>query len=390
MNSWDLFDTLVAARSGRAGDTEVEDHFPIIENVLKIQPGDLIISDYLDNAKALRIVQDVVRVDNRLIVTPEGKQTGSLWATIQPKPTLHRGDSVLGDYQQARAHGVLAELTTLSNYTLEEAALRDVGFISVAKTMRESRLSSFGNFRELELIQSQLNFPFLFLGALCLHRYVIAQGFENVLMSSRDASLWIDLMRWIRNMNNSAYGVEYFYSSRIARHLPSLEYLQYCRRATGEKKTLLVDVVGTGISIKALLDRLNIMSGWLLVGYPKAVIPSGMQGTNDGAKIEHANLARHPMVADVVGGTPKYFNAANIDWENAPEIVAMHKSFYHTISCMSRYDFSADVQVSDDTLRRQMYACYDRMKVISTRFTQKFWVEDSAILNVLKNCKHTL
>jgi hypothetical protein len=191
-------------------------------------------------------------------------------------------------------------------------------------------------------------------------------------------------------MNNSAYGVEYFYSSRIARHLPSPEYLQYCRQATGEKKTLLVDVVGTGISIKALLDRLNIMSGWLLVGYPKAVIPSGMQGTNDGAKIEHANLARHPMVSDVVGGTPKYFNAANIDWENAPEIVAMHKAFYHTIGCMSRYDFSADVQVSDDTLRRQMYACYDRMKVISTRFTQKFWAEDPAILNALKNCKHTL
>ena len=38
INSWDLFDTLVAARSGRAGDTVIEDHFPIIENVSKVQP----------------------------------------------------------------------------------------------------------------------------------------------------------------------------------------------------------------------------------------------------------------------------------------------------------------------------------------------------------------
>lgn len=390
MNSWDLFDTLVAARSGRAGDTVIEDHFPIIENVSKVQPDDLIISDYLDNAKALRIVQDILRISNRLIVTPEGKQTGSLWASISPKPTLHRGDSILGDYQQPIAHGIPAELITSSKYTLAETALRDSGFISVAKTMRESRLSSFGNYRELELVQSQLNFPFLFIGALCLHRYVTSNGFENVLMSSRDAYLWIDLMRWVRNVHNATYGIEYFYSSRIARHLPSPDYLQYCRQAAGDKKTLLVDVIGTGLSIKALLGKLNLMSGWLLVGYPKAVLPSGMQGTNGGAKLEHANLARHPMVADVIDGIPKYFNAANIDWENAPEIVAMHKAFYHTLSCMSRYDFGVDVQVSDETIHHQMYACYDRMKELPTRFTQKFWAEDSAIQNILRNYKHTL
>jgi len=57
---------------------------------------------------------------------------------------------------------------------------------------------------------------------------------------------------------------------------------------------------------------------------------------------------------------------------------------------MSRYDFGVDVQVSDETIHHQMYACYDRMKELPTRFTQKFWSEDSAIQNILRNYKHTL
>jgi hypothetical protein len=45
VNSWDLFDTLAAGRNPEAPAGDQREHLPIAENVAKVEPDDIVISD---------------------------------------------------------------------------------------------------------------------------------------------------------------------------------------------------------------------------------------------------------------------------------------------------------------------------------------------------------
>lgn len=91
-------------------DVELEHSFPIMENMSKVQDGDLILSDmYLSKEfveKLLRKCGLTKKVD--IIVTPDGKKKGWIWKSIKEKYKIdaHYGDNQKSDVISANLHGI--------------------------------------------------------------------------------------------------------------------------------------------------------------------------------------------------------------------------------------------------------------------------------------------
>jgi predicted O-methyltransferase YrrM/glycosyltransferase involved in cell wall biosynthesis len=381
IKSFDLFDTLVAARSGcKAGDAPVEELFPIVEVLNWVKTDDCIISDYLDTEKAHKVEKEVLHLDNKLIVTPSGKWDGTVWSSLNPKPVVHIGDHSISDIIQPLRNGIDTEITLRSRWTEEEQQLQSAGFPSFAGAVREARLT-FPIASELAEAQIRMNVPFLFMAALYFHRLVMTKGIENLLISSRDGCLWVEMQKWVRNQLGANYDVWYYLTSRVARVKGDLEYT---RQLAGDKKTLIVDMGGTGKTLKALLNRLGMdnISAHMLINYIGEHVPFVLKGPGDNT--EHANLALHPMVADVKDGKPVYFNPSGIDWEHAPQITIQHEAFRHAMKCFRNYSFTKDLQADDEAIYRMLKLHYDRiMQRFPVHKTVELWRDEAGIQAIL-------
>jgi hypothetical protein len=398
VNSWDLFDTLVAAQDVTVpcGDQPESKQFPILEHVLKVGQNDIIISDYYDSDKALRIVRNILRLNNRLYVGSHIKAQGTIWNFVTVDH--HTGDHYT-EVLTAKRAGLAATLVHLSRFTPVEKELYDSGFRGLASSMREARLVSFHPMlRDLQLLQNQANFPFLFLASILLHRKVTAEGFNRVLMSSRDAFLWKGLQDKIRFLHHSSsYDIYYFYTSRLTRYSPSVHILHYTEQILTDK-TLIVDLCGRGHSLSRFAARLSLVpSLWLLVGYadPKhklfPKIPHALDWVGT-TVIELANLATHPMISDVSQDTegvhlPIYLNPTGVNWAQVPEINVMHEAYNLTLSVMSHYDFTTDLQVDDHTLMGALNRFYRRVEntgALLAAITGSFFsAEEASIRKIL-------
>jgi len=109
MNSYDLFDTLTAAPDPAIPAGDQDRHFPIAENIAKVRPQDVVVSDFYDTPKATRILRDVCGLNNKLICTENGKETGAVWNTV--RPDHHTGDNPRTDIASAERAGIPATLT---------------------------------------------------------------------------------------------------------------------------------------------------------------------------------------------------------------------------------------------------------------------------------------
>jgi hypothetical protein len=394
VNSWDLFDTLVAAQdvSIPCGDQPESRQFPILEHVLKVGQNDIIISDYYDSDKALRIVRNILKLNNRLYVGDHIKATGTIWRFVAVEH--HTGDHP-SEVLAARRAGLRATLVHLSRFTPLEKELYSLGFRGLALSMREARLVSFDPvFRDLQLLQHQANFPFLFLASLLLHRKIVTEGFNRVLMSSRDAFLWRGLQEKMRSLHRStSYDIHYFYTSRLTRYRPSMHVLHYTKQILTDR-TLIVDLCGRGHSLSRFAAQLSpVPSLWLVVGYadpkhklfPKTAHALNWVGTT---AIELANLATHPMISDVSQDSqgiysPIFVNPTGVNWAQIREINVMHEAYNLTLNVMAHYDFTTDLQVDDQTLigaLNMFYRCVEDAGTMLKAFAGTFFGAEEAII----------
>jgi hypothetical protein len=352
VNSFDLFDTLCAAPDPAIGAGEQGRHFPIAENLAKVQPGDQIISDYHTPGKAEKIVRETLRLGNPLHVSEDDKHSGKAWKLF--RPNHHTGDNQFTDLDSPRRAGITAALTTAAKQTEAESYLAKIGMPSLANLIREARLSSYHPaLRPFELLQTQVNFPLLFVASVLLHR--IATHHTDAMMSSRDCFLWAKLQEKVRDLAGGGYRVHYFLTSRIARMKASPAYLRYTNALLGAKP-LVVDLCGYGRTLPALLGKTQHPDApiYLLAKYqdPERRTSRVQSFAPGNSWIERANLAQHAMVVDVDDkGKPIFSNPANINWENIEEIKASHESFLHTLSLMQHYDFTHELQAREPVLR---------------------------------------
>jgi len=284
MKTYDLFGTLATSRLGmNAGEVPVEEHISIAENVAKVRPEDVIVSDYHTPLKALEILRTVCGLNNELVCTEDGKATGKIWNTV--KSEGHLGDNLHCDVRSPRAKNIPAELTTLADFTPHERTCGELGLV-----MREARLTTHNVnpvLRGLQLHQIERNFPFLYLAAQMIDKRMRDGGFTRLLLCSRDCFLLERLMRRL-----ASYEIEYFYTSRVTRWHPSIDYAHYAKeRLSGQ--TLIVDLNGTGSSLKYLTGRFG-GTPLLVCGFNAKVDCLTLGGIR-----EVSNQAPHGMVIDV-------------------------------------------------------------------------------------------
>jgi hypothetical protein len=342
MFSYDLFQTLATSRYNlNAGEVPVHEHIPIAENIARVKPDDVIVSDYYDAAKAQRILTEVCGLSNKLVCTEDGKATGKVWQDV--KSEHHLGDNVLSDFDSPRRHHIPAEVTTSAQPTAREKACGALGWL-----MREARLRTWSDdpaVRELQLYQIERNFPFLLKVAELINRKMKTEGYERLLLCSRDCFLLYQLMRCLRS---GVYELEYFYTSRLTRYRPTEIYAEYAKeRLSG--KTLIVDMGGSGNSLKYLTDMFGGTPQ--LVVSNTNVVPSFVFG---GLR-ETSNLAPHPMVISVACDEsgewwPVCTNPTGQDWEK-PTIVEPHKAFRTALQCLPFYDTTYQPYLLTDALR---------------------------------------
>jgi hypothetical protein len=354
MNSFDIWDTLIGRRlfdDARRrhglpvpGNTplrvlalELEQCFPIAENVARVAPDDLLVSDYDLPTIIGPLVQQVTGLHNKIIVTQDGKEHDWIWAQL-PKLAEHTGDNARCDGTCDR-HGIKFNHTILTRFTPAEESVAG-GMPMLARLMREVRLTTWAadpTERQFQLLQSQANLPMLFAASVLLHRRMA--GFNRVLMSSRDCWLWHKLFT---ALHLGAYEAVYFYTSRYTRYWPSKTYQDYFDKL---QPALTVDLCGFGNSLKYALKGAPAL---LLIGYKGRCVADRLV---DGWIDEATNFARHAMVTDVDAlGNPVYANPLGADWENMRAIAVMHEAFLKAVALVPLYDFALDVNASDEVL----------------------------------------
>jgi len=395
MKSFDLFNTLVASEAQPCGDQNR--HFPIAENIAKVKPGDIIISDFYDEAKARHILTDVCGLSNQLVVTEAGKLTGRIWAAL-PGITEHLGDMQQSDVNSANQHGICGTLTTLADHTKTEGDILPT-LPGLARAMREARLVTWDvdpMQRQRQIAQIESNFPILYCAALLLHKQLTT---ETVLFSSRDCYAWFRVQELIQTLTGAIYNVRYFLTSRLCRAFPSPAYLAGVNKLLAN--AVIVDLCGTGWSLTRLLERSSRAETpvVLLVKYD---IPSldrvyqqmgstrgpvnirSLVPTKHGANLERANMADHAMVLDASGEDPQYFNPCNIDWK-MPEIQAQHHAIGACLEALRHYGL--DLDASEEGLQRVIETSCKKMEKYDEAFAfanEFLRSEDKAVMAKLK------
>jgi hypothetical protein len=241
--------------------------------------------------------------------------------------------------------------------------LLDAGFVDLAATVHlatewQQPGSPYFPYR---CLQTEYNFPFLFLASILLHRMVKRHDVDRVLMCSRDAWMWEKLQRSVRHLDfASSYDVQYFYTSRLTRWFPSESVLEYTRMSISGK-TLIVDLCGSGLSLSHFAKmmevpiRLFILVGYLsLDGISLSRVPYCLV-KKDNTAVELANLANHPMVEDIshcVDGSfrPIFANPTGFQWHTHPCLRAMHDAFDEALRAMNKFDYSVDLSIDEKRL----------------------------------------
>ncbi len=348
VNSFDAWDTLIARRSVIDIHNEVDNLFPIVENVRKVGPKDIIVSDFYDEKLLHTVIPQVTGLHNKVYITENGKREGWIWANIRKEfvVTNHTGDNPITDITSVQQAGIQATLTDVATLSSVEQFLISSGLPSIARLIREARLTTYDPaYRRFELLQTQVNFPILLLASYLLH-YQVAHH-ASVLMSGRDCCLWVQVQERLRDMLGGHYAVHYFHTSRIARTAASPTYLAYANKMLAPG-ALVVDLCGYGRSLPLLLDKTSYPKTgiYLLAKYPDPGRTSRAKALTAGSAvlatdslIERANLARHAMAVDVdARSMPVYSNPARIDWENLPEIEVSHRAFGVALNLLGHYN----------------------------------------------------
>lgn len=356
MNSFDIWDTVLARRfmrdewhwRGREGKPdpmgyEFANLIPIAENVAKVKPDDIFISDYGDGTQIYhdfltRALREVCGLTNKIFVTPGGKYARIIWATVRAQgynPLTHTGDNGPADVESPKSVGIEGILSRLSPFTEPEQFLYDKGLQNLALICREARLTTFDNDRRrIELLQVNYNFPVLFIASVLLNR---RYPDNTLLMSSRDCYQWIQLLQ-------AMYGRgEYWYTSCLARERADENYHRYIQSF---KNPLMVDLCGSGKSFTSLPQ------------YPSVLIvqPDTSTYTNIPAmyrghvlRLEQANTAPHDKCLGVDNDLqPKFVRRSGIDWSKDPNVAAQVSAFKTAIRCLPCYDLTAERNISDD------------------------------------------
>ena len=245
---------------------ELEQAIPIAQNLQRVRDGDTLITDmYLPETFIFELLHKAgLRRNVQLIRSAHGKASGEIWAGLRDGGlrATHLGDNPHSDIGTAKAAGHIAEHTQLAALSEIEQYLYRQGYTGTALLARMLRLSACDSDRnptqeQLRLLQAQVNIPLLVVASFQLIALAntASTPITRILFSSRDCTQWLKIFRALQSFTPAhALATDYFFTSRLARHKPTADYLGYCRQQLSDG-ALIVDLCGTGLSMQGFLDR---------------------------------------------------------------------------------------------------------------------------------------
>lgn len=228
-------ENLKDAMMHREIELEIENSFPIQENMDKVSDGDMLISDmYLPGSVILQMVR-AAGLNRQVTIYQSNadKGNGTVWKELtNSPPELHLGDNHLTDVQQPQSHGISTELYTGSSLTSIEKSLHNLGLLSREIRLRNN-LTEFKNYFNLAC---EVNLPLIFVMLEQLHRKLKNRP---IVFLGRDCQLM-----W--RIYNAYYATAYYlpFSRKVAYNQPELaaEYI----KLNCPKDAVLVDISSTG------------------------------------------------------------------------------------------------------------------------------------------------
>ncbi len=324
---------------------------PIAQHITEVQPGDILVSDmYLPQTFVARVVREKCGLHtNPIYLSSHGKSTGAAWDILSRHFRIlsHTGDNAHSDIKMCESRGIPARHTTVASMTEHERAIESLGYHGLARAIREARLAFWDADPEIlraGRAQIEINFPVLFLTALRILSLARSDGYRNILFSSRDCYLLFLVFQSLVQRLGDNVLFEYFLTSRIVRATPSHAYLGYLNHLSRGRKTLIVDLCGTGWSLTRLLEIAgrpdidiflmhfvrndNLMSRYRGLGEitrdPKPVF---VTERGDNTILEALNTATHEMVTGMIQVQDLY---VPMFLEQAPD------PSYELLSCAER------------------------------------------------------
>lgn len=236
---------------------------PIAEVIANVNPDDIVISDmYLPQSFVKRVLKEKCGLDNKLYLSNYGKHQRQIWPGIiaQNKPRSHFGDNIHADIVGPSAFGIQPVLVSISKWNKAEEVFHAIGLAQYAHVLRETRLQTFDtDLKIANALTAQLtvNIPLMLLGSFWVRHCVESFGADKILTASRDCNLWHEMLTSTHFARSGMPPATYIRISRALCHADSDAYEAYLRGHLGQRN-LLVDMVGTGKSLAALIERLDL------------------------------------------------------------------------------------------------------------------------------------
>lgn len=218
---------------------EIENCYGIKENIDKVQEGDFLITDmYLHCSTILQMVRTAgLEKQVSIYQSNADKGNGSVWQQLMPNPPqLHLGDNHHTDFFRPTSYGIKSQIYEGSKLTNKEQELSNIGLKNLALLVRETRLrNNVQQHKEYFNLSCQTNLPFLFVISERLRRNV---GNRPIVFLGRDCQL-------LWKVYNLFYATAYYlpFSRKVAYTQPNLaaEYLKLNMPYNG----ILVDISST-------------------------------------------------------------------------------------------------------------------------------------------------
>ncbi|ANH03254.1 hypothetical protein [Shinella sp. HZN7] len=237
--------------------------FPIREVIAHVNPGDIIISDmYLPRSFIQRVLKEKCGLDNELYLSNYGKHHRQIWPAITERYALrsHFGDNVHADIVGPSEFGIQPILVTISKWSKTEEILHGVGLQKYAHALRQVRLQTFHRTPAIaNALNAQLavNIPLMLLGSFWIRYCAASFRADRILTAARDCNLWHEMLASAHFARCGMPLSTYIKISRTLCHESSDAYEAYLQSNLGTR-SLLVDMVGTGKSLLALVERLGL------------------------------------------------------------------------------------------------------------------------------------
>ena len=249
---------------------EFEQAIPIVENLSRVQSGDVLITDmYLTAEKIRRLLKKCgLQVPVEIVVSNNGKSSGKIWRQFRDQGVhlFHTGDNQQSDVLKPREFQFDSAWTVLSRPTALENQLMKIDF-DFAAYLRELRLAApyRDELKRIYWTTFVLNVGCLMLMAQLIDAAQKHYGFEYLGFCGRDTYYLREIYRRLKDdRHEEAPSNDYLYYSRKLIANSGDELGKYFGRAIGGRRALLIDLTGTGVHMRVMRDKYKLMHAFLI------------------------------------------------------------------------------------------------------------------------------